>query len=110
MKTSCPLFRWQAWAGAKRIMAWSLLVSVQLLQPDFASAQSFQTVNMAIPAKSFQMVIYPVAQQKGYMKEEGLYQRVIFIAPTKSIQATLRGDAHFPGAGHLGVASIASGN
>ena len=66
-------------------MAWSLLVSVQLLQPDFTSAQSFQTVNMAIPAKSFQMVIYPVAQQKGYMKEEGLDQRVIFIAPTMSI-------------------------
>src|SRR5437870_4742540 len=91
MKTSCPLFRWKAWAGAKRTMALSLLVSVQLLQPDFASAQSFQTVNMAIPAKSFQMVIYPVAQQKGYMKEEGLDQRVIFIAPTTSIQAMLGG-------------------
>ncbi len=91
MKTSCPLFRWKAWAGAKRTMAWSLLGSVQLLQPDFTSAQSFQTVNMAIPAKSFQMVIYPVAQQKGYMKEEGLDQRVIFIAPTTSIQAMLGG-------------------
>jgi len=110
MKTSCPLFRWQAWAGAKRIMAWSLLVSVQLLQPDFASAQSFQTVNMAIPAKSFQMVIYPVAQQKGYMKEEGLDQRVIFIAPTTSIQAMLGGDVQFTGAGTSALVSIARGN
>jgi len=32
------------------------------------------------------MVIYPIAQQKGYMKEEGINQRVIFIAPTTSIQ------------------------
>src|SRR5438552_18983892 len=110
MKTSCPLFRWQAWAGAKRIMAWSLLVSVQLLQPDFASAQSFQTVNMAIPAKSFQMVIYPVAQQKGYMKEEGLDQRVIFIAPTTSIQAMLGGDVQFTSAGTSALMSIARGN
>lgn len=110
MKTSCPLFRWQAWAGAKRIMAWSLLVSVQLLQPDFTSAQSFQTVNMAIPAKSFQMVIYPVAQQKGYMKEEGLDQRVIFIAPTTSIQAMLGGDVQFTGAGTSALVSIARGN
>lgn len=91
-------------------MAWSLLVSVQLLQPDFASAQSFQTVNMAIPAKSFQMVIYPVAQQKGYMKEEGLDQRVIFIAPTTSIQAMLGGDVQFTGAGTSALVSIARGN
>jgi len=91
-------------------MAWSLLVSIQLLQPDFASAQSFQTVNMAIPAKSFQMVIYPVAQQKGYMKEEGLDQRVIFIAPTTSIQAMLGGDVQFTGAGTSALVSIARGN
>jgi NitT/TauT family transport system substrate-binding protein len=91
-------------------MALSLLVSVQLLQPDFASAQSFQTVNMAIPAKSFQMVIYPVAQQKGYMKEEGLDQRVIFIAPTTSIQAMLGGDVQFTGAGTSALVSIARGN
>lgn len=91
-------------------MAWSILVSVQLLQPDFASAQSFQTVNMAIPAKSFQMVIYPVAQQKGYMKEEGLDQRVIFIAPTTSIQAMLGGDVQFTGAGTSALVSIARGN
>jgi len=91
-------------------MAWSILVSVQLLQPDFTSAQSFQTVNMAIPAKSFQMVIYPVAQQKGYMKEEGLDQRVIFIAPTTSIQAMLGGDVQFTGAGTSALVSIARGN
>jgi len=91
-------------------MAWSLLGSVQLLQPDFTSAQSFQTVNMAIPAKSFQMVIYPVAQQKGYMKEEGLDQRVIFIAPTTSIQAMLGGDVQFTGAGTSALVSIARGN
>jgi hypothetical protein len=41
-----------------------------------------QIANMAVPAKSFQMVIYPVAQQKGYMKEEGVDERVIFVAPT----------------------------
>ncbi len=75
-----------------------------------ASAQSFQTVNMAIPAKSFQMVIYPVAQQKGYMKEEGLDQRVIFIAPTTSIQAMLGGDVQFTGAGTSALVSIARGN
>jgi NitT/TauT family transport system substrate-binding protein len=65
---------------------------------------------MAIPARSFQMVIYPIAQQKGYMKEEGIDQRVIFVAPTTSIQAMLGGDVHFTGAGSSALVSIARGN
>jgi len=75
-----------------------------------AGAQQLQTVNMAIPARSFQMVIYPIAQQKGYMKEEGIDQRVIFVAPTTSIQAMLGGDVHFTGAGSSALVSIARGN
>jgi NitT/TauT family transport system substrate-binding protein len=65
---------------------------------------------MAVPARSFQMVLYPVAQQKGYMKEEGLDQRVIFVAPTTSIQAMLGGDVQFTGAGTSALVSIARGS
>ena len=75
-----------------------------------AGAQQLQTVNMAVPARSFQMVIYPIAQQKGYMKEEGLDERVIFVAPTTSIQAMLGGDVHFTGAGSSALVSVARGN
>ena len=56
------------------------------------------------------MVIYPVAQQKGYMKEEGLDERVIFVAPTTSIQAMLSGDIQFTGAGSSALVSMARGN
>lgn len=65
---------------------------------------------MAVPARSFQMVIYPIAQLKGYMKEEGLDQRVIFVAPTTSIQAMLGGDVQFTGAGSSALVSMARGN
>jgi ABC-type nitrate/sulfonate/bicarbonate transport system substrate-binding protein len=78
--------------------------------PSLTHAQSLQTVNMAVPARSFQMVIYPIAQIKGYMKEEGLDQRVIFIAPTTSIQAMLGGDVQFTGAGSSALVSMARGN
>jgi ABC-type nitrate/sulfonate/bicarbonate transport system substrate-binding protein len=64
-------------------------------------------VNVAIPAKSFQMVIYPIAQQKGYMREEGIDLRVIYIAPTTSIQAMLSEDVQFTGAGSSALVSIA---
>jgi NitT/TauT family transport system substrate-binding protein len=75
-----------------------------------AAAQSLQVVNMAIPSRSFQMVIYAIAQQKGYMKEEGLDERVIFVAPTTSIQAMLGGDVQFTGAGSSALVSMARGN
>ena len=84
---------------------WLVLIVAKL-----TNAQPLQIVNMAIPSKSFQMAIYPIAQQKGYMKEEGIDQRVIFIAPTTSIQAMLGGDAHFTGAGSSALVSIARAN
>ena len=87
-----------------------LLLFGVLAHPTLAAAQSLQIANMAVPAKSFQMVIYPVAQQKGYMKEEGVDERVIFVAPTTSIQAMLGGDVHFTGAGSSALVSMARGN
>lgn len=94
---------------ASLLVVW-LVVGLEVLNGNFADAQSLQTVNMAIPSKSFQMAIYPIAQQKGYMREEGLEQRVIFIAPTTSIQAMLGGDVQFTGAGSSALVSIARGN
>ena len=87
-----------------------IIVGVVLIMPMPARAQSLQIANMAVPAKSFQMVIYPVAQQKGYMKEQGLDERVIFVAPTTSIQAMLGGDVQFTGAGSSALVSMARGN
>ena len=93
-----------------RELAAILVALLPFISPDITGAQTLQPVNMAIPAKSFQMVIYPVAQQKGYMKEEGLDERVIFVAPTTSIQAMLGSDVQFTGAGSSALVSIARGN
>jgi NitT/TauT family transport system substrate-binding protein len=93
-----------------RLSTLAAVLCMPLAVPGAMHAQSLQTVNMAIPSKSFQMVIYPVAQQKGYMKEEGLDQRVIFVAPTTSIQAMLGGDVQFTGAGSSALVSMARGN
>ena len=87
-----------------------LVVCLVLTVPQNGGGQTLQTVNMAIPSKSFQMVIYPLAQQKGYMKEEGIDLRVIYIAPVTSIQAMLGGDVQFTGAGSSALVSIARAN
>lgn len=92
------------------LLSFAAILSLPLLSPPFSSAQSLQTINMAIPSKSFQMVIYPVAQQRGYMKEEGIDLRVVYIAPTTSIQGMLGGDVQFTGAGTSALVSIARAN
>jgi ABC-type nitrate/sulfonate/bicarbonate transport system substrate-binding protein len=88
----------------------TVVLGLALFQSGIATAQPLQIVNMAVPARSFQMVIYPIAQVKGYMKEEGLDERVIFVAPTTSIQAMLGGDVQFTGAGSSALVSMARGN
>ena len=93
-----------------RCLSAALVLSVLSFAPKPAAAQSLQVVNVAIPAKSFQMVIYPIAQQKGYMREEGIDLRVIYIAPTTSIQAMLSEDVQFTGAGSSALVSIARAN
>ena len=93
-----------------RCLSAALVLSILSLAPKPAAAQSLQVVNVAIPAKSFQMVIYPIAQQKGYMREEGIDLRVIYIAPTTSIQAMLSEDVQFTGAGSSALVSIARAN
>jgi ABC-type nitrate/sulfonate/bicarbonate transport system substrate-binding protein len=106
-------------SGAKRgpflrcaslALAITLIICLQLSEIRDAGAQSLHVVNMAIPSKSFQMVIYPVAQQRGYMKEEGIDLRVVYIAPTTSIQGMLGGDVQFTGAGTSALVSIARAN
>jgi NitT/TauT family transport system substrate-binding protein len=93
-----------------RCLVAAVVCSMMSFDPDPAGAQSLQVVNVAIPAKSFQMVIYPIAQQKGYMREEGIDLRVIYIAPTTSIQAMLSEDVQFTGAGSSALVSIARAN
>jgi ABC-type nitrate/sulfonate/bicarbonate transport system substrate-binding protein len=93
-----------------RCLVGAVVCSIMSFDPEPAGAQSLQVVNVAIPAKSFQMVIYPIAQQKGYMREEGIDLRVIYIAPTTSIQAMLSEDVQFTGAGSSALVSIARAN
>jgi hypothetical protein len=45
------------------------------------------TIYMAItPGKNFQHVSYPIAQEKVYLREEGIDLKILVIAATPSIQ------------------------
>jgi ABC-type nitrate/sulfonate/bicarbonate transport system substrate-binding protein len=92
------------------IMIPLLTLCLQLASPGPANSQTLQTVNVAIPSKSFQMVIYPLAKARGFMKEEGIDLNVIYVSPVTSIQAMLGGDVQFTGAGSSALVSIARAN
>ncbi|TMA07246.1 MAG: ABC transporter substrate-binding protein, partial [Deltaproteobacteria bacterium] len=70
---------------------------------------SLETLTLALPAKSFQQVIYPIAQDKGYMKEEGIDLKIVFMEPTPSIQALVAGSVQFTGAGSSALVAVARG-
>lgn len=65
---------------------------------------------MAItPGKNFQHVIYPIAQEKGYVREEGIDLKMLVIAGTPSIQGLLAGSIQFTVAGTSALIAAAKG-
>lgn len=67
-------------------------------------------VTIALPTKSFQMIIFPLAQERGYMKEEGVDLKVTFMEPTPSIQAMVADSIQLTGSGGSALVAIARGN
>jgi ABC-type nitrate/sulfonate/bicarbonate transport system substrate-binding protein len=90
----------------KRMIADCLLAWVTLTS---ANAFGLDTINLAIPTKSFQQVIYPLARDRGYMKEEGIDLQITFIEPTPSIQATLANSVQFTAAGSSALVALTKG-
>jgi len=87
-----------------------LALSFVLWSPHEGYGQPLQVVHMAAPARTFQFALYPMAQERGYMREEGIDLRVVQVAPTTSIQALLGGDVQFSGAGTSALMAIARAN
>ena len=57
-----------------------LLIGVLLLSDKSASA--LDKVNVTLPSKSFQFIIFPLAKERGYMKEEGIDLNIVVMRPT----------------------------
>ena len=74
------------------------------------SAFPLDTVNVTLPSKSFQFVIFPIAKERGYMKEEGIDLNIIVMGSTAGIQAVLAGDMHFTGSGSSALVAVTKGN
>jgi NitT/TauT family transport system substrate-binding protein len=68
------------------------------------------TITVALTAKAFQYTVLPIAQDRGYMKEEGIDLKLIFMQASPSLQAVTAGSAQFSGAGSSALVGISKGN
>jgi NitT/TauT family transport system substrate-binding protein len=87
----------------------ALLLIGALLLPG-KSAFALDKVNVTLPSKSFQFIIFPLAKERGYMKEEGIDLNVVVMASTPGLQAVLAGEMDFTGSGSSALVAVAQSN
>jgi len=85
-----------------------LLIGVLLLSGE--SAFGLDRVNVTLPSKSFQFIIFPLARERGYMKEEGIDLNIVVMASTPGLQAVLAGEMDFTGSGSSALVAVTRGN
>src|SRR2546422_7975067 len=86
----------------------SLLIGVLLLpgQPAFA----LDKINVTLPSKSFQFINFPLAKERGYMREEGIDLNIVVMASTTGLQAVHAGEMDFTGSGSSALVAVTQGN
>jgi NitT/TauT family transport system substrate-binding protein len=89
-------------------IVWSLVVSALLLPGK--SLPALDKINVTLPSKSFQFIIFPLAKERGYMKEEGIDLNIVVMASTTGLQAVLAGEMDFTGSGSSALVAVTKGN
>ena len=108
MKRTMGPLGWRGFRLTMReTMTWVFLMTCFLLPSRLAF--SLETLTVTLPSKAFQQVIYPIAQERGFMKEEGIDLKVVFMETTPGIQAVIAGSAQFTGSGSSALVAIAKG-
>jgi len=89
------------------------LVLLCFLAPVFsapAAALALDTVTAALTSKAFQYVPLVIAQERGYMKEEGLDLKLVFMQNAAGLQALIANQVQFSGSGSSALVAISKGN
>lgn len=86
----------------------AILVVFSLIIPQRKSF-SAEPVHVALSSRSYQYAIFPIAQERGYMKEDGIDLRIVMMQTTPGIQALMSGNVQFSGSGSSALVAIAKG-
>ncbi|MGE5305548.1 MAG: ABC transporter substrate-binding protein [Alphaproteobacteria bacterium] len=84
----------------------AILVLFSLLIPPW-ECPGAEPVHLALSSRSYQYAIFPIAQERGYMREEGVDLRIVMMQTTPGIQALMSGNVQFSGSGSSALVAIA---
>ena len=70
---------------------------------------SQETVTVALTSKAFQYTILPIAQDRGYLKEEGIELKLVYMQNAPGLQALTAGNVQFSGSGSSALVAISKG-
>jgi ABC-type nitrate/sulfonate/bicarbonate transport system substrate-binding protein len=73
------------------------------------SAIGLETVSIALTSKAFQYAVLPMAQDRGYMKEEGLDLKIVYMQNAPGLQALTAGNVQFSGSGSSALVALSKG-
>ena len=90
------------------MIVWSVAMGFLLLPGK--STLALDKINVTLPSKSFQFIIFPLAKERGYMKEEGIDLNIVVMASTTGLQAVLAGEMDFTGSGSSALVAVTKGN
>jgi len=93
----------------KTMMAASLTTTTCLL---LLSSLAFgvETLSVALTSKAFQYVPLVIAQERGYMREEGIEQKLVFMQNAAGLQALIANQVQYSGSGSSALVAISKGN
>lgn len=84
-----------------------LAVAVMASAP---AASALDTVTAALTSKAFQYVPLVIAQERGYMREEGLELKLTYMQNAAGLQALIANAVQFSGSGSSALVAISKGN
>ena len=75
-----------------------------------APAGAMETLSAALTSKAFQYVPLVIAQERGYLKEEGIDLKFVFMQNAPGLQALIANTVQFSGSGSSALVAISKGN
>jgi ABC-type nitrate/sulfonate/bicarbonate transport system substrate-binding protein len=86
----------------------SVFLAIFLALPAGA-ALALETITVALTSKAFQYVPVVIAQERGYMKEEGIDLKLAFMQNAPGLQALTANQVQFSGSGSSALVAISKG-
>ena len=74
------------------------------------ASAALETLAVVLTSKAFQYVPLVIAQERGYMREEGLDLKFVFMQNAPGLQALMANTVQFSGSGSSALVAISKGN